>query len=251
MLTNYIIIMGKNKELTSKLLVCFDFDNSMVKGHYHSSLVKKSVDPIIDGNGIIAYGKGKIELSKKYDVLAVRKYTKDLLESSSDGLKNGKELIETFNKLTSEGYNIAITTFSKYPDAIVTTLEYMKIDASNILIIYGFPDGTSCPLKDKNEHIDEAMKYFKISDFSNVILFDDSVQNCFAAKCKFVIVPSYADAGPSYLLALQNKADLLYNILTGEVVEEALSYYNKGQEFRKVKNLAVKKSQSLVWKKMR
>ena len=184
-----------------KKLFCFDFDKTLVKGHFHNEIgrlgeyievdeihsrFEQSVAPItqedtIVVNGIVQTGKG----NPKYDKKLVKQEASKLLKNPDIGLRDKQELKKAFESILGQGHQIAITSFTKYPDAISTALEELgltKVQLEGINIIGGFPKGGARDPNAKTEHIEKAMELSGIKNKHNIVLIDDSIKNINHAK---------------------------------------------------------------------
>jgi hypothetical protein len=139
------------------MLFCLDFDQTIVKGHFHNALSKKNC-PYGDPNNI--------------------KVIQSLLNSNTTGLKNKIETKNFIQLSLSNGHKVAVTTYSLYPEVVNPTLKHMGLSDSEINqveIIAFLPKDQSIG---KTGHIKKAMETFQISDKSIVYLIDDSDNNC-------------------------------------------------------------------------
>jgi Acid Phosphatase len=182
-----------------KKLICFDFDNTITQGPlYGFLLVIKSLQPLTSGNSLIIDGNVRVGVANPgYKAEKVKEYTEEFLNDSNKGIKNHEKLLHCFQTLLhNDSINIAITSFNQYPDAVTTTLEKLCLgsekDIQKIYCVLGFPSyGVKDPDR-KKEHIEAAMKRFKITDFSKVALVDDDSKNTQHAKdmgCVGIHVP--------------------------------------------------------------
>jgi FMN phosphatase YigB (HAD superfamily) len=208
--------------MDDKSLVCFDFDQTIVNGHFHAALSNLGFTQIASKNGVIADGKPINESTKlnyDYDNKGVADAAKSLLESG-DGFKNKEKLKETFDTFFEQGHNIAITSFTKYPDVIKPTLKELGLtddQLSKVHVVGGFPSDGANSINGKKEHIDAAMEKFGVKDYSKVMLIDDSGRNIAAAEkigIQTIQVPGEMDPDPRYLEEAISKGNTLK---TGEV----------------------------------
>lgn len=148
-----------------RMLLCLDFDQSLVKGHFHHELswnMRISPEEVRHN-------------PEKYADLLIAKF----------GLKNPTAVCRTIRDALSDGHHIAITSFTLYPEIIPIVLKRMGLTGSEIAAIRiegGFPvDGPGSPNR-KNEHIEKAMQYFEVKDPKHVLLADDDKLNIEKAK---------------------------------------------------------------------
>ncbi|WP_218460744.1 hypothetical protein [Rickettsia sp. TH2014] len=169
-----------------KKLFCFDFDNTLVKGHVHSQLTNKGIVPVTNNNTLVINGIVQTgEINPKYDKKLVKHEASKLLKNPDIGLRDKQALKKTFVTILEQGHQIAITSFTKYPDAISAALEELgltQIQLEGIKIIGGFPKGGARDPNAKTEHIEKAMELSGIKDKQNVVLIDDSIKNINNAK---------------------------------------------------------------------
>ena len=146
-----------------KFLFCFDFDQTIVHGHFHSILsTEKSKFVPSDGQS-------------SYDIVS---RTKALLEDPTTGLKNPELLLEVIQLALHNGHHVAITSFNKFPDCFVPTLEKLGLSPGEIDMIPrfgGFPMRFEAR---KNDHIRLAMGQFRMKNENMVWLIDDDYGNC-------------------------------------------------------------------------
>lgn len=163
-------------------LFCFDFDNTIVDGHFHNALFSMGVHP----------------------TKATPEQINELLEKHA--IFNEALLLKTFKTILSNGHHIAITTWSLYPEVIRPTLRKLGLSEAEIAKIHiesGFPhvmnDG-------KKGHIARAKQHFEITDNKNVFLIDDDENNILLAR----------EEGQTGFHAVSPKTntDYLQNILT-------------------------------------
>ncbi|MCS5708970.1 hypothetical protein CC99x_008655 [Candidatus Berkiella cookevillensis] len=143
---------------TPTYLFCFDFDNTLVKGHFHNQLCGLNVSP----------GKATPEQIESL----IKKF----------GILNKDELLKTFKKILENGHKIAITTWSDYPEVVVPTLKHIGLNETEIKQIYiasGLPENQALR---KETHIEGAKKHFSIQDNAYVVLIDDDQMNVLHAQ---------------------------------------------------------------------
>jgi len=175
--------------MTTKLF-CLDFDQTLVKGHYHNAMYKTQKPTNHPDN--------KLTIA-------------NLLNDTSTGLKNGEEARQFVQLALANGHKIAITTYSKYPEVISPTLRKMGLSDNEILQIV---EVAFLPLDQrvgKGGHIEEAMRKTGVNDRANVWLVDDSANNCNLARnagYSVVEVPEDRDASPEYFLPLLAAAQI-------------------------------------------
>ena len=136
-------------------LFCWDFDQTIIKGHLHTFLQEMGVAP----------GEASEIIVKKF------------LDNPDNGLKNPVMLLNFFRLAIENNHKIAITTFSAYPEVISPTLRILGLLEEEIIkikIISGPPINKELG---KLEHIEKAMSFFHIVEKSDVYLIDDSIEN--------------------------------------------------------------------------
>jgi hypothetical protein len=139
-------------------LINFDFDNTIVDGHFHNRLKILQITP---GSATPA------------DI-------NDLLEKHK--ILNQEELLKTMRALLKKGHHIAITTWGEYPEVIPPTLRKLGLTEAEIAEIHiesGFPTSLT---QGKSEHITRAKRHFGITDNRHVWLIDDDEKNIAQAK---------------------------------------------------------------------
>ncbi len=154
-----------NESQAPRLLFCFDFDETIVKAHFHHILHDL-----------------KREARKWEKEFNIREEVLNLLNDSHKGIKNPELLIEIFKEAFQKGHEVAITSFSSFPEAIKLTLESLSLnedELEKIKIFSGLPKRKDAY---KNDHIKQAMQEFGIVEKSNVYLIDDDMKNCEQAR---------------------------------------------------------------------
>lgn len=172
--------MNDNKMNTIKLF-CIDFDQTLVKGHYHNYIFKTK-KPQNHPDNII--------------------FINELLNHPHTGLKNGNETKLFIQSALNNGHKVAITSYSEYPEVIIPTFKKMGLNDDEINQIIKISFLPNDQRIGKQQHIELAMKTTGISDKTNVYLIDDSKHNCKIAKLlgfNVVLVPEAQDATPEYL----------------------------------------------------
>jgi hypothetical protein len=160
---------------SSRLLICLDFDQTIVKGHFHHLI-----------------GEEKNRLKSEGLTLDVSKYASKLLDDPSIGLKNSRKLKNVIQLGLKNRHHFAITSFSSYPESFTPTLLKLGLsceESNQIQRYYGLPASHSAG---KNEHLQRAMSHFHVVDRNLVYLVDDDPVNCHKAAAngfKTILVP--------------------------------------------------------------
>lgn len=138
---------------TLSRLFCFDFDNTIVDGHFHNAL---------------------------YDMgVASNKASPEQITSllNTHAILNQDLLLKTFQAILSNGHHLAITTWSEYPEVIVPTLQKIGLNQDEIAQVHiesGIPSSNA---QRKSPHIAKAKQHFGITDNQHVFLIDDDEDN--------------------------------------------------------------------------
>lgn len=172
---------------SDRKLFCFDFDQTLVNGHFHNTIVKAKV--------------------KTRD--AMLQLIESLLVDPTVGLKNPKEVKDIMQSALRNGHAVAIVSFTSFPECFVPTLTKLGLSPDEIAQIGQFHGFPSHPKLYKNEHIAKAMDFAGITNKQNVYLIDDDPQNCAFAEqigCHAIVVPSEKNAPPFYLHELRQIA---------------------------------------------
>lgn len=146
------------KTNAKKYLFCFDFDKTLVDGHFHAELSKRGVLP------------GQ----------ATESQINSLLEQYA--ILHHQELLETLNLILAHGHYIAITTWSNYPEVIEPTLRKIGLTEDAICRVHiqaGMPSDQS---EGKGAHIARAKQYFGITENAHICLIDDDQDNIDQAR---------------------------------------------------------------------
>ena len=168
------------------MLFCIDFDQTIVKGHFHNSLMKAKAVPNHPDNLLL------IEA---------------LLDDQSMGLKNGKEMRNFISNALLRKHSVAITSYTLFPDVIIPTLRRMGLTSEEISCIQIVAFLPSDQRRGKGLHLEQAMQLSNVLDKSQVYLIDDSHNNCKLAQnagFKVVMVPAEENASAEYLAPLLN-----------------------------------------------
>lgn len=195
--------------------VCWDFDKSLVYGHWHNILKEAGVIPGDSAKYIDALMNGNTIGEQE---------SKSLLPP---GLRNPKEISRSMKRTLEKGVALAIVSFSHYPEIIKAALlqltAYAEVggltpaDIDKIYIRSGFPSDNN-PEKSpmgKKEHLLDVMAHFSITKKENILLVDDTIRNCLicrgispgdcpaidpaAVGFQAVEVPAYPDPSLDYI----------------------------------------------------
>jgi hypothetical protein len=164
------------------MLFCLDFDQTIVKGHFHNALMKSGGRP---GNH-----ESNIEMIEQ------------LLDNPEYGLKNGAAMKQFIQTALGNGHKVAVTTYSLFPEVCTPTFLRMGLSTDEIAQIPCVAFLPKDQSQGKTQHIQQAMQLTGITDKSSVVLVDDSENNCQVAHtsgCLFVKVPESKDAKPDYI----------------------------------------------------
>lgn len=208
-------------------LVCMDFDQTLVKGHFHSFLQKTKKQPpnentagvqILQNDGTFLRKDPQCKSWVKVSCVAGKgaKFEQmiEFLVDPNKGPKNPNEMAQTIKAIIDNGHKLAIVSFTLYPEVIIPSLhtilnslikddERTQSYLAQIAVIGGFPsdgDPDNSPLG-KEEHIFAAMESYGIRNLENVLLVDDSKKNLDKAVSRtkmraenMVLVPASKEA---------------------------------------------------------
>lgn len=206
----------------AKKLVCIDFDQTIVNGHFHSTCVdgalplKRKIPCRSSEPGVQVQSKEGSFTNLKTNQTSMPKpdgITHDEIFAMLEfgGMKNPLEMKTTIMDIIDSGNYVAITSFTLFPEVIKPTLEKMGLEKQYldaILIVGGFPSDNkpnTTPLG-KEEHIQAARTHFQIENPEDVMLVDDSSRNIAIAKLHkhaTVEVPKQPDPEPNYFKDVQ------------------------------------------------
>lgn len=205
--------MKKNGKYEGKL-IAFDFDGTITNKdcHSHNYLIKQKIIPLTTGNGLIVNGNAEnLTICKKYDPELVEKTFLSKLEEKEEFLRTPKLFLETIRGLIKEGAKVAIVSFNQYPAVFKAALLKIGFSEEEILkfnIISGFPIEDNNKVG-KNEHLKKLKELTGIRNNEDIMLVDDSFQNCLVAqKCGYTILQVFND---DYLVSLIKSLDFLEN----------------------------------------
>ena len=94
----------------SAILFCLDFDQTIVKGHYHNAY--KTRKPPNHPDNIVTI--------------------ENILNDPATGLKNGPETKQFIQLAIANGHKVAVTTYSQYPEVITPTLKKMGLEEGEV-----------------------------------------------------------------------------------------------------------------------
>jgi len=143
------------------LLFCFDYDQTIVKGHFHHLICEEK--------------KRNESAGTTFDV---SKYLDLLLDDPSVGFKNQSRLRDVIKRALEKGHFVAITSFTSYPELFIPTLLRLGLCSHEVEKIPGFSGLPVSYTSGKTEHILRAMKHFGIENKHLVWLIDDDGINC-------------------------------------------------------------------------
>lgn len=203
--------------MTDVRLICFDFDLTLVNGHYHSELVRKGVMPneMSPGVQVMQENGSFLRRVPNSDSLVMVPTGRGATPSQIQQLlfdfspKNRNEIAQIICQAIDNGHKIAIVSFTKYPEVVVPTLKTILFSERNpdkyikeICIVAGFPSDNNpkdSPLG-KQEHIAEAAQYFNKKGFfikpTNIMLVEDTKRNLVIAQ-KEQIYPVFVSDLPN------------------------------------------------------
>ncbi len=174
------------------MLFCIDFDQTIVKGHFHNILMNARCIPA---------GSSTHIPQKNIDTI------ESLLNNPNSGLKNPEEMRDFIREALNNGHQIAITSFGGYPEVFNPTLKRMGLSDEEIQQIARIPlrlsRGETLTPKHKIDQMHQAMSRLNITDRNQVLLIDDSQANCQEAirnGFNSIEVPIDINATPEYLV---------------------------------------------------
>jgi hypothetical protein len=194
--------------MAGEKLVCFDFDQTMVNSHFHSTLMRLGVkpnerkpgvqvrqpdgsflrtDPVSSSKVVVPTGNG-----------APAERIQEVFDGKHGpmGAKHGDELVKAIKMAIDNGHKVAIVSFTLYPEVAEHALRnILGADADKyipqICIVGGFPSDNkpdSTPLG-KEEHISAAISHFAAQgttiDRNDAVLLDDSSNNIKVSNAKY------------------------------------------------------------------
>ena len=164
------------------MLFFIDFDQTIVNGHFHNSLMSKfRTKPGSINNSI---------------------FITELLNDPNTGPKNPDQMRDFIRSALQNGHKICITSFTQFPEVFKSTLQKIGLtedEISKIGLVYGLPKNQS---QGKQDHINAAMRTNNITDKRQVCLIDDDENNCNLARAngmQAITVPKQVNAAPTYL----------------------------------------------------
>jgi hypothetical protein len=207
--------------MAGEKLVCFDFDDTLVNGHFHASLANGSLRQnipktppnisslgvqVLQPNGAFIRYHGDPQGNQFTDQGVAPKNqgaSPELIQHMIQqiGLKNPQQVAQAMKQAIDNGHKVAVTSFTLYPEVAVPTLKAIlgsimspqeaERYVQQICVVGGYPTNgvTSIGPADfygKEEHIQAAMKHFQRQGIqfkrADVMLVDDSEPNLRLAK---------------------------------------------------------------------
>ncbi|MDR0330015.1 MAG: HAD family hydrolase [Rickettsia sp.] len=145
----------KTKTQSDKMLLCIDWDGTIVKDSLHNAL-----------NATFNY----------------QDCVDRFLADETKNWKNKELLVELLQKALTIGCHIAIVSFGSYPDWIKYALEQLALESTLLEKIYVVSHPRRDDYEGKQEHIEEAKRHFGVSENKKVVLIDDDLNNVNIAK---------------------------------------------------------------------
>jgi hypothetical protein len=164
------------------LLFCFDWDETLVKGHLH-----KHISSIIWGS------------FKLYTEEDKNKMVDNFLSDSDKGWRNKNDIIELFLTISELGHHLAITSFCSYHQQIYYALTQLDLPSKLLDKIHIENSCQESSYSNKNEHIEKSMEHFAVDNKTHVILIDNDWTNLNRAKNAGVNVIIVREEDDSYL----------------------------------------------------
>lgn len=202
-------------------LICFDFDETIVNGHFHATMKGRGVRANDTAIGVqVLQQNGTFK--NMHTGQTVPKSSGASLETieaflaSADGLKNGAEMAQTIREAIDNNHKIAITSFTHYPEVVLPTLKKLGLEdkyIQQICIVGGYPDhGNPDKSPDgKEQHIAAAIQHFNNQGAGlkreDTMLVDDSTHNLSKVPSgATVTVPKDRNPLPTYFEAIRRFA---------------------------------------------
>lgn len=141
---------------SDKMLLCIDWDGTIVKGSLHNALNTTFLNHEDCVNRFLA--------------------------DETTNWKNKDLLVELLKKALTIGCHIAIVSFGSYPNWIKYALKQLALESTLLEEIYvvSHPRRNGC--EGKQEHIEEAKRHFGVSENKKVVLIDDDLDNVDIAR---------------------------------------------------------------------
>ncbi len=166
-------------------LAVVDFDGviTVASVHTHNQLYNEHFVAYAAQRGLVLNGKvydKNTKVNANYDAKAVREYGQTLLTKSS--FQFPEEFVMMIREFFKADVEVVIATHNHFPDIVNVALEKLGFTSEEIAkidVISGFPMIESMC---KNEHIALAMQLKHVDNVQDVILIDDSYNNCSQAK---------------------------------------------------------------------
>lgn len=201
----------------SGILLCVDWDETCTNAHWHNYLMMHKV---MKGNGTTLLD----ELMHNDNAIKNFYNTKGIKFDSSStlaGLKNQSTLIEFIKNQLEMGNNVAITSYTSFPEIIKPALLQAGLSEEQLAKIFirpGFPPEASSEWSKvgKKHHIKDVMEHFHVTSPANVIVIDDSENNTNAARMAghhAITVPRVPNPPDTYL----EVAKMIVENLTGDM----------------------------------
>ena len=199
--------------MPKKQMLCLDFDQTLVKAHYHGECIAAGFTPMPYTGVIVVNEQTGIQDSEPSHA-----FLANLLHDENTGPKNGKAIVDIIVKAIQRGDKISVVSYSLFPKAIINTLAHMfdkysplnKQLVDQICVVTGYPSQMN---NGKEEHIQAAIEYFEKQHIAinrnDCLLVDDDVNNIKVAHDKHhpftVTVPTSGDNSLHYLDEINTK----------------------------------------------
>ncbi len=148
-------------------LLVLDFDKTMISPHTFQVLQELEAEYIKQGKALQA--------------IDIQNFIIEKLNSKDFQIIQQEKLKELIEQVLDSGNFVAICSFTKYPDAIIAVLKYMKLseDVINRIKIQAYlPHAEEQLIFGKNKHIIKVLEHGSLlSKIKKVVLVDDDRNN--------------------------------------------------------------------------
>lgn len=217
-----------HKNHDQKNIILFDFDQTIVNGHFHNALTKEDED-IVEANKAAGCYNGAEYMGTFHNLSFEEQHVRISNLINKFGIKNHHLLLNIIRTAIKEGHKIGIVNFTSYPQGILPSLQAMGLNEQELShfkkpghIVAWLPMNQR---EGKKQHILEAIKKIENEDgvtydLKQVIFLDDLYENISAAQndpelggkgLVSILVPQEPNAKPEYLMRLIKEAHLPIN----------------------------------------
>ncbi len=220
-----------------KLLV-IDFDETIITPHTF-----RLIEWELRSKLATELGKNPSQISDAELNTATGEFIRKGLEDGSLRINNYDQLRSLIINSIGHGDEVAICSFTKFPAAIQTALEYLKLPPvymAKIITETAFPDQNQQAEHGKNNHIAKALfKAQTTNTIGAIVLIDDDSNNIKkidelekilkerGIACKGIQVPKPAQGNVAYIEQAIDAMGLREYVVAKQIIRDAVEYIGR------------------------